>query len=113
MYDVFDLSLTDEYIFNLDMESIRTLIAEAILYQDQAERELIDLILGGEAPSWGVSASKMSMDPLLFQDEIDNDPSFLGKLKEAEEIAAKSGRAEAIEYTALLHQKGLEAIYGR
>lgn len=111
MDDVFDLSLTDEYIFNLDFDSTKTLIGEAVRFQNAMEKEVTDLVLGGESSAWGIPAVKMSLEPLLFQAEIDHNPKFLGKLKTAEELSAKAGRAEAIQYTAELHMKTLEADY--
>lgn len=108
MFNIFSLSLSDGYIKNLNLEDTHELIKEAERYMVEQEREIALLIWKDERPQTLLKPSQISWDPDLYGEEIDADPSFRTRLNEAQEIAAMTGIARAIQSTALIHLSHLE-----
>lgn len=100
---IFNLSLTDEYINNLNEEDTHYLIYEVESFTIEMEKEISSIVWGHEAPESALKPSQISWDPDLYQEEIAANPSFRAKLDTAQEMSTQIGIALAIKATAYIH----------
>lgn len=106
---IFDLSLSDDYIFSLSWGDSEQLILEAGEYVYDLEDQILDLVGDLMNEDSVFSPSEVSWDPQLYLDEVESRPWMKDRLLAAESIRADIGRAEAIQHTARLNKMRIEA----
>lgn len=118
IFEIFDISLTDDYIFALDFADRVKLSVEAYEAWFDFEDELDKLMWPDSSRIVGfheydpVPPSAYSYNQALYQANINSDPSYSVKLGKAEELRALCGAARAIYETAELSGKDVQ-IEGR
>lgn len=105
---IFDLSLDDEYIQNLDYEDSVLLIKEINEWVSEEENEIIEYVGALWITPNSLKPSQVSWDPDLYPEDIAEKPWLRENLLIAEEIAAKIGRALAIQATAEMNRMRIE-----
>lgn len=114
MFEIFDISLTDQYIFALDFADRFKLANEAYEAWFDFEDELDKLMWPDSSKIVGfhefdpAPPSAYSYDQSLYEPNITSDPSYAIKLGKAEELKSLCGAARAIYETAELSRKGTE-----
>lgn len=119
-YRIFDESLPDSYIGKLDPEELDLLIEEAKTAHLELERE-IDGTIWEHAPQLApngepinkVWPSEFSYEPILYRDEIDQNPKFERKLRKADELSKRVGLVLAVLGSANTHKALRAAEAGR
>lgn len=101
MYKIFDISLPDSYIRELTGIEISLLIDEARAEHRRLEKEINDVV----QPTFPIAdlddptaplPSEYSYDPMLYRDEIAEDPALEEKLKVAKELSERVGLVLAV-----------------
>lgn len=108
---IFDLTISDQYIRQLNLTDTTELIDEARIYVDEIEGELKEMLAGVFDESIGLQPSQVSWDPWLYRDEIDEKPWLAEVFAKAQEMSSLVGRALAIESTAVMHRATMEDEY--
>lgn len=108
MYEIFDLSLPDEYIQELTGYEISTLIEEAQMEILGLEKEIDSLMWPdstriSDDPNHPMP-SEFSYDPMLYREEIEADPEIEEKLQLAKELSERVGLAMAVLGSAQLQR---------
>ena len=119
-YKIFDISLPEKYIAELSENDINTLIAEAETEHLRLERE-IDALVWKDTPyvsedghpTNGVWPSEFSYLPILYRDEIANDPTLERRLAKATELSQEVGRVLAVLGSARVQQARFVALKSR
>lgn len=101
MYKIFDISLPDSYIRELTGIEISLLIDEARAEHRRLEKEINEVV----QPTFPIAdlddptaplPSEYSYDPILYRDEIAEDPALENKLKVAKELSERVGLVLAV-----------------
>lgn len=101
MYKIFDISLPDSYIRELTGTEISLLIDEARAEHRRLEKEINEVV----QPTFPIAdlddptaplPSEYSYDPMLYRDEIAEDPALENKLKVAKELSERVGLVLAV-----------------
>ncbi len=101
MYKIFDISLPDSYIRELTGIEISLLIDEARAEHRRLEKEINEVV----QPTFPIAdlddptaplPSEYSYDPMLYRDEIAEDPTLENKLKVAKELSERVGLVLAV-----------------
>ena len=101
MYKIFDISLPDSYIRELTGIEISRLIDEARAEHRRLEKEINEVV----QPTFPIAdlddptaplPSEYSYDPMLYRDEIAEDPALEKKLKVAKELSERVGLVLAV-----------------
>lgn len=101
MYKIFDISLPDSYIRELTGTEISLLIDEAKAEHRRLEKEINEVV----QPTFPIAdlddptaplPSEYSYDPMLYRDEIAEDPALENKLKVAKELSERVGLVLAV-----------------
>lgn len=101
MYKIFDISLPDSYIRELTGTEISLLIDEAKAEHRRLEKEINEVV----QPTFPIAdlddptaplPSEYSYDPMLYKDEIAEDPALENKLKVAKELSERVGLVLAV-----------------
>lgn len=101
MYKIFDISLPDSYIRELTGTEISLLIDEAKAEHRRLEKEINEVV----QPTFPIAdlddptaplPSEYSYDPMLYRDEIAEDPALEDKLKVAKELSERVGLVLAV-----------------
>ena len=101
MYKIFDISLPDSYIRELTGVEISLLIDEAKAEHRRLEKEINEVV----QPTFPIAdlddptaplPSEYSYDPMLYRDEIAEDPALEDKLKVAKELSERVGLVLAV-----------------
>lgn len=119
-YKIFDISLPERYIAELSEDDINTLIAEAETEHLRLERE-IDALVWKDTPyvsedghpTHDVWPSEFSYLPILYRDEIANDPALERRLAKATELSQEVGRVLAVLGSARVQQARFVALKSR
>ncbi|ATW58510.1 hypothetical protein SEA_ZION_7 [Corynebacterium phage Zion] len=101
MYKIFDISLPDSYIRELTGIEISLLIDEARAEHRRLEKEINEVV----QPTFPIAdlddptaplPSEYSYDPMLYRDEIAEDPALEKKLEVAKELSERVGLVLAV-----------------
>ena len=101
MYKIFDISLPDSYIRELTGIEISLLIDEARAEHRRLEKEINEVV----QPTFPIAdlddqtaplPSEYSYDPMLYRDEIAEDPGLEKKLEVAKELSERVGLVLAV-----------------
>ena len=101
MYKIFDISLPDSYIRELTGTEISLLIDEAKAEHRRLEKEINEVV----QPTFPIAdlddptaplPSEYSYDPMLYREEIAEDPALEDKLKVAKELSERVGLVLAV-----------------
>ena len=101
MYKIFDISLPDSYIRELTGTEISLLIDEARAEHRRLEKEINEVV----QPTFPIAdlddptaplPREYSYDPMLYRDEIAEDPALEDKLKVAKELSERVGLVLAV-----------------
>ena len=112
MYKIFDISLPDAYIRELTGIEISLLIEEARTEHLRLEKEINETV----QPTFPIAdlddptapmPSEYSYDPMLYRDEIAEDPALEGKLEVAKELSERVGLVLAVLGSAQTHRARL------
>jgi hypothetical protein len=100
MYKIFDMSLPDAYIKELSSLELTLLIEEAKAEHMRLENE-IDSLMWMDSPRLEMGPnmplpSEYAYDPMLYSEEIEDDPTMEQKLRVAKELAEKVGLVLAV-----------------
>ena len=100
MYRVFDISLPDAYIRELSGIELALLIEEAKVEQMRLENEIDDL-MWSDSPRLSTGQnlplpSEYSYDPMLYREEIEEDPTVEAKLRVAKDLSERVGLVLAV-----------------
>ena len=100
MYKIFDMSLPDAYIKELSSLELTLLIEEAKAEHMRLESE-IDSLMWLDSPRLEMGPnmplpSEYAYDPMLYSEEIEDDPTMEQRLRVAKELAEKVGLVLAV-----------------
>lgn len=100
MYKIFDMSLPDAYIRELSSLELALLITEAKAEYLRLERE-IDSLMWRDSPRLEMGPnmplpSEYAYDPMLYNEEIEADPTMWRRLQVAKELSEKVGLVLAV-----------------
>ena len=100
MYKIFDMSLPDAYIKELPSLELALLIEEAKAEHMRLENE-IDSLMWMDSPRLEMGPnmplpSEYAYDPMLYSEEIADDPTMEQRLRVAKELAEKVGLVLAV-----------------
>lgn len=119
-YKIFDVSLPDSYIEELTEEELDVLIDEGREEHVRLEK-IIDKLMWEHTPQLTeegepinkVWPSEFSYLPVLYMDEIAEDPGMERKLAEADQISQEVGRVLAVIGSAKTQKATLAALEAR
>ena len=100
MYKIFDMSLPDAYIKELSSLELTLLIEEAKAEHMRLENE-IDSLMWMDSPRLEMGPnmplpSEYAYDPMLYSEEVEDDPTMEQRLRVAKELAEKVGLVLAV-----------------
>lgn len=119
-YQIFDTSLPDKYISELTDEELDVLIDEAREEHVRLEREIDNLVwpdtpqLNSEGePVNKIWPSEFSYLPVLYRDEIEENPGLEKRLAKADDLSKEVGRVLAVLGTANTHKAKIAELEAR
>lgn len=110
---IFDYHLPDSYIHALSAKDTQTLIDEALERKNELEHEIDEIMwkddsrFNPDGTFKAIEPSRYSYDPILYADEIEEDPTLLDKLETAKAICEKVALLLAVLGSARLHKARL------